>query len=230
VAATSGVLVAFQSTEYATKVALLSGLVVVCGARPLIERIAPAVDGDRPGRWVRARVRRPAALVAVGAAVLALVLVGSWSAAQVAPAVPEDSGRRPEIELRPDQRPAVELGAAVARLGAAFDEATAQRIATEVVENLLLADRAVERADRGLAASVAVGEFLDDVTQRTSEPVPARTFSAAVVDVVRTSDDFQAVPRLAVTLTGTVDGSPWSATFHVSTGGGSRIEREVPTQ
>ncbi len=43
-------------------------------------------------------------------------------------------------------------------------------------------------------------------------------------------EDFQAQPRLAVTLTGTLDGAPWTSTYHVlATTADARIEREVPS-
>ncbi|MCB9402330.1 MAG: hypothetical protein H6516_13380 [Microthrixaceae bacterium] len=55
VALTSGVLIAFQSTEYATKVALLAGLVVVCALRPVLEHLAPADPPVGVLRWTRQR-------------------------------------------------------------------------------------------------------------------------------------------------------------------------------
>ncbi len=47
VAVTSTLLMATQSQEFGTKVALLGGLVLVCAARPLVDRLVPAaaVDG-----------------------------------------------------------------------------------------------------------------------------------------------------------------------------------------
>ena len=51
-----------------------------------------------------------------------------------------------------------------------------------------------------------------------------------VVDVVRDPDDFQAQPRLSVTLTGTRDDAAWSSGFHVlATTDDVRIEREIPS-
>ena len=49
-----------------------------------------------------------------------------------------------------------------------------------------------------------------------------------MVDVVRDPEDFQAVPRLSVALTGTADGVRWSSTFHVTSTGRILLEREVP--
>ena len=226
VAAASGVLVAFQSTEYATKVALLTGLVLVCAVRPLIERVAPSVDGDTPRRWRRAGARRPVALAGV-VTVLSVMLVGSSTVTTALPAAPLGA-ERPRVELRSDQRPEVELGDAAAGVGGSFDLAAARRITGEAVQDLLVVDRAVEDSDLALAATAATGEFLEEVGGRSPAPAPARTFESAMVDVVRDPEDFQAVPRLSVALTGTADGVRWSSTFHVTSTGRILLEREVP--
>ncbi len=228
VAVTSSVLIAFQTTEYATKVALLSGLVLVCAVRPLIERIAPADGVDRPRDWMLARPRRAVGLVGAAAAVLALVVVGGSVAEPVLPVAA--AAPRPEVSLAEDQVPDVALGAGLAELGGSFDQSDADRVVTEVVGDVLLSDRAVADGDRQLAAAVAVGPFLDDLSSRPPAAVPTRTFDSALVDVVRDPEDFQAQPRLAVTLTGTLDGAPWTSTYHVlATTADARIEREVPS-
>ena len=54
VAVASTLLMAPQTDEFGTKVALLGGLVVVCAGRPILERLAPAprsaADDRRPVR------------------------------------------------------------------------------------------------------------------------------------------------------------------------------------
>ena len=54
VGAMAGLLIAFQSTEFATKVGILAALVIVCVARPLIERACPAPGApeDRLRAWI----------------------------------------------------------------------------------------------------------------------------------------------------------------------------------
>ena len=95
--------------------------------------------------------------------------------------------------------------------------------------DILLADLAIAEGDRELAAAVAKGPFLTELTSRTPAATPERTFGAATVDVVRDPDDFQAQPRLAITVTGTMGGERWSSTYHVlATTQDARIEREVP--
>ena len=103
------------------------------------------------------------------------------------------------------------------------------RLTDEVVAALLVADAAVEESDPAMAATVATGPYREDLTGRSPSPAPDRTITSAVVDVVREPGDFQAVPRMSVTLRGTEDGAPWSTTLHVwVTSAGAFLEREVP--
>ena len=226
VGAASSVLIAFQTTEYATKVALLSGLVLVCAGRPWIESIAPSGDGDGLRDWWSARPRRRVAVAGVAVTTLALVLLGARTATLPEPA---SGPARPDVELRDDQRPdRVELGEELATVGGSLGPAEAERVVLDVVEAVLVADRAVERGDRELATSVATGPYLDELQDRPATGAPERTVTVATVDVVRDLDDFQAQPRLSVTLEGTSDGAEWTATYHVlATTSDARIEREV---
>jgi len=223
--------VSFQTTEYATKVALLTGLVLVCATRPLIERFAPVGHDESLLRWARSDPRRGVGITMATVAAIALVGTGAWWSASDASggALEQGSSEPTGVELRDDQRPAIELGAGLESLGTPVDSDTASGLVNEVVEGVLLADRAVEGSDPELAATVATGPFLAELTEQPAEPAIDRTFDTALLDVVRDLDDFQAVPRLSVAFTGTADGEAWSTTYHVSvTGDGSFIEREVP--
>jgi hypothetical protein len=228
VAVASGVLISLQTTEYATKVALLAGLVLVCAGRPLLERVAPAVDGDRFGTWLTRGRARTVTLAAGSIAVVALVAAGATLAEPPTP-VAAAMVERPELDLSADQRPTVEVGDALVELGGSFDTAMAERIVTDTVSDVLLADRAVAEGDVELAAAVASGPFLDSLLEAPPSAAPKRTFDSAVVDVVRDPDEFQAQPRLGITLTGTVDGAPIVMTYHVlATTEDAQIERAVP--
>jgi hypothetical protein len=93
---------------------------------------------------------------------------------------------------------------------------------------VLLADRAIEHSDTDLAAAVAAGSYLDHLIESPSTAAPTRTVDSALVDVVRSPDDFQAQPRLQVALTGTANGARWARTYHVvATTADVRIEREL---
>lgn len=231
VAATSSVLIAWQTTEYATKVALLAGLVLVCGVRPLLERWAPAATSpvDDPAQWVRASSTRPRLLAISGLAVLGLVAGGATSAS-VEPTVPTVAATvdLSQVELAEDQVPEVEVAAALAELGGSFDEELAQRLVRDTVAGVLLADRAVADQDAELARAVAAGPYLERLLERPAVAAPERTFDTAVVDVVRNPEDFQAQPRLSIDLSGTVDGVAWSADHHVlATTSDVRIEKVI---
>ena len=53
VAVTSALLMAPQTDEWGTKVGLLAGLVVICAARPLVDRFVPEPVGGRPASGLR---------------------------------------------------------------------------------------------------------------------------------------------------------------------------------
>lgn len=222
----SGVLISFQTTEYATKVALLSGLVVVCLLRPTIERLAPASSPDGVLVWARQRPLRLASLVGVCVTSPVIVLVGTATTELPVADVGDD---RTEVILTEDQRPEVELGDGLDEISGSFGQAEAERVVNATVTALLLSDVAVTDGDDQLADEVSVGQFREELAGRRATDAPDRTFDRAVVDIVRDPDDFQAQPRLAVMLVGTADGQRWSSTFHVlATTTAARIEREVP--
>jgi hypothetical protein len=228
VAVASSVLIAFQTTEYATKVALLSGLVLVCAVRPLIERLAPEGADDRLRGWLAARPRRPVALLAGGAATLAVVTLGATVTEPAPPVAVASAVARPEVELTDAQQPEIELGDGLAELGGSFDLADAERVVTDALGDVLVIDRALAEGDLELAAAVATGPFLVELGSLPPVAAPERAFDTATVDVVRDPDDFQAQPRLAITVTGTMDGEAWTSTYHVlATTEDARIERRV---
>jgi len=178
-------------------------------------------------RWMSCGPRP--ALLGVGvAAALGMVLVGSATVPPAEPAAAGAAEERPQVELRADQRPIIEISDAVGALGGSLDDAAARRLTGEVIEGLLLADRAVEQSDPGLAATVATGPYRDELIGRSPEPAPDRTIRSAVIGVVENPDDFQAVPRLSIALDGTENGAPWATMLHVwVTSAGAFIEREV---
>lgn len=238
VAVTSAVLIAFQSTEFAVKVALLGGLVVVCGARPLIERWV----GDGPER--RMPLRRIAVLA--GPAIVAVGVAGAVVSASNDASISDGSvgdgsvgdgsstGRadlaaieRLDDSLRPD----VSMGDGFATVGSPFAMDDARRVANGTVAAVLLSDEAIADDDGDAARQVAAGEFLEEVLAAPARPAPSRTVTSAVVDIVRDPDEFQAQPRLLVVLTGTEDGRDWETGFHVlATTADVRIEREVSVE
>ena len=127
----ASLLIAPQRTEFATKVAVLGALAIVCLARPLFERFLPAA---------RPRARR---LVLVGAAALAayagvLVAAGIPARLDAVIAAPlAQSGRLPQITILPSKGVSSKL-----------DRRTARRIAADLVVDLRR--RAAAQKNRGL--------------------------------------------------------------------------------
>jgi hypothetical protein len=260
VAVACSLLISLQTTEYATKVALLSGLVLVCAGRPLLERLAPSCAPGGFGTWARQRRRRP---VVLGVAAVATVLgvAGGSAVAGEPTAVAEVDApgiARPAVALADDQRPEVTVSEdAVEADGDLAEPEVAEAVGQEVVEDVLIADRAVAEGDEDVVAAVAAGRWLAEVTERVeaggdgsaagtdaagagdsgtgdsgtggsgadgpgadapaavAASVPARTFESASIDVHRDPGNFQAIPRLTVTLAGTLDGEPWEGTYQV---------------
>jgi hypothetical protein len=197
-------LVAPQRTEYATKVAILAALVLVCAARPLIERFAPKVGElrDDPRTWMRttpagrpALARRSAVLGLGAAAFLAgTVAVGSGArdARPVAPIAV--AGDRPQVDVPDGAVPEVVIGASAKRTQPPLSPATAQQMGHDLVAELL-----------------ADGE-------------PSYDFESMTVELLRDPDAPQAPPRLGIAATGTVtvggEVRPFRGSFALADAGG----------
>jgi hypothetical protein len=220
VGAMSAFLISFQTTEYASKVSLLTGLVLVCALRPLLERWSRASSDDpAPRTWLAGSRHR---LTSVGVALVATfgVLVGSSIAGPAPTVAAAAAGSRPHVVLTAEQRPRVEVTAAARAVAGGTQAAGgADGLARGTIQALLLSDRAVAEGDRELMAEVASGPWLQSLRGAARAAAPKRTVRTAKLDVVRDPTDFQSVPTVAVTLTGTQDDAPWTATFQVATVG-----------
>lgn len=229
VGAVSAGLIAAQSTEFATKVALLAGLVIVCAVRPLIER--STADAPSVGAWLRGSgtVAGSVAFAAIAAFGISAV-GGAFAGAGSIPAsaVTARAAATEQITLAADQRPTVTLGDGFAGVGGTFGQADAERVADQTVRAVLAVDSAIERSDRARLDILAGGRFHEQVMAESATTAPRRTFRTAAIDVVRNPGEFQAIPRIAVTFTGTVDGRPSTTTYHVlATDRSVRIDREI---
>jgi Na+-translocating ferredoxin:NAD+ oxidoreductase RnfD subunit len=148
-------LIAPQTTEFATKVAILAALALVCAARGLVELVGQArlaalrtrIVGVVPDRWPR-----PAA---AGAALAGALAFGALVFAAGIPARPDaaedaatSAGRLPEV--------VVTSGTDVASIG----RKQAETIARDVLADLETEAEALRRADQRLAARAAAGTWL----------------------------------------------------------------------
>jgi hypothetical protein len=206
VALTSTLLMAPQTDEFGTKVALLAGLVVVCAARPLIDRLVPEPRSaaDDIGRFTsrlafgadgRASVARGAARL--GLAGLVVLVAGAGIVVAGTPAR-ADTILRPVIALDrlprlvdPDTFPAITVEADVTDWNHEVAGPGAQEILLVLAENLELENQALLRGDQSILAAVDHGDRLAEMQARLSDAttsgrtiVPHYRFDAVNVSLI----------------------------------------------
>jgi Na+-translocating ferredoxin:NAD+ oxidoreductase RnfD subunit len=183
VAVVSTLLMAPQSEEFGTKVALLGGLVLVCAARPLLDRWAPAPTstGDDVGRWASRLVTgtRPgsglAGVLRVALLAAALVVVGSGIVAAGSPArgllVPDatDVLGRVLSNVDPATFPSITVQQDVADWNHEIAGPGIREVVLTLAENLELESQALLRADPEILEAVDHGDRLDEMRTRLDE-------------------------------------------------------------
>jgi hypothetical protein len=174
VAAASTLLMAPQTNEFGTKVALLAGLVVVCAARPVVDRLGLLAGWRATGAVARA------GLVGVCSAVVAAGIVAAGSPARGG-AVPgvEDVLDRVPHDIDPATFPAISVEQDVADWNHEIAGAGAQELLLTVAENLELESQALLRADPTILEAVDHGDRLDEMRQRIDD---AETSGVTVVE------------------------------------------------
>ena len=180
VAITSTLLLAPQTDEFGTKVALLAGLVVWCAARPLIERVLPAVGSPaddirrlamrlRPGPASALQPRGLAAvalsaLLAVGGIVVAGTPARGIVVADAAEAIDPlgsdiDPATLPPITVRQD----------VIDFDHEMAEGEIQDVVVSLAQNLEIENRALRRGDAQLLTQVDHGDRLAEMQARIGD-------------------------------------------------------------
>ena len=178
----STLLIAPQTDEWATKVALLGSLVLVCTFRPLIDRFVPeprsAADAVRPflrrlalGDAGASAVRRAggASLLAASIAVTAagIVVAGSPARGYTVPDAAAFLDRAPS-ELDPELLPPITVDADVSDWDHTITGAGAQEILITLAENLALENEAVRSADESILPAVDHGDRLEEMRLRVA--------------------------------------------------------------
>jgi Na+-transporting NADH:ubiquinone oxidoreductase subunit NqrB len=135
-------LIAPQTTEYATKVAVLGALAIVCALRPLLERLPVSIALPRGRRLV--------GVAAVGAAAVAAAIVAAGAPARpdpvAAPVAATGAGPLPPITILPSDE-----------VDARLDQRAVREIAGRVLERLRRDSGASFRVDR-MVVSLRRGE------------------------------------------------------------------------
>jgi len=181
VAVVSTLLMAPQTDEFGTKVGLLAGLVVMCAARPFIERLVPAPksDGDQlrvfairlldllqPGAGV---ARRAVATGLMGLVVIALatgiVVAGTPARAPVNFGAAEILTRIP-VQVDPATLPPVTVGQDVIDFDPQLAGPGMQEVVVTLVSNLELENQAVLRHDPTILNAVDHGDRLIEMQAR----------------------------------------------------------------
>jgi hypothetical protein len=163
VAVASVLLMAPQTNEFGTKVALLGGLAVVCAGRPILEWITSRRD---------TRVTMPPAGALAAVAAVALPLLGVAVVAAGAPArgvvvaSAEDVLGRAPLDVDPATFPDITVDQDVLDWNHEISGAGAREIVLTLAENLELERRALLEADPAILEAVTHGDRLDDLRER----------------------------------------------------------------
>ena len=181
VATASTILVAPQTNEFGTKVALLSGLVAICAIRPILERFLPepksaadelrgfatrlATGGGGAGHGaVRGAARVGLAVVLVLAIGVGIVAAGAparlpvFDTAAVLGTVPH--------QVDPATFPAITIGQDVTDWNHAIEGQSARDIVMTMAENLEIENQAVLRRDPGILEAADHGDRLKEMQDR----------------------------------------------------------------
>ncbi|HXV32445.1 MAG TPA: FG-GAP-like repeat-containing protein [Gaiellaceae bacterium] len=187
-------LIAPQTTEFATKVAVLGALALVCAARPVVEVLAPRVVGS----WAPGRARAGALALGGAAAFAALVVLAGIPARTDTAAASGPSlapGELPEVTVVQSEEVSTRL-----------DEETARRIAADIVTALRTEAEALAARDQELAAEASAGPRLAALWQqmRGDGELAVADYNVERVELTLEPGDGQSPPLVVAALAGTV--------------------------
>ena len=146
----AALLIAPAKTEFWSKVAVLGALAIVCGARPLLERM-PAI------RFGRRRLAVVAAVVVVGYTG-AIAAAGDRAHTPTSVAPLAHTGRLPQLAILPSK--GVET---------VLDRPTARRIAGDLVADLQLQTTALSNRRTQALGRAAIGDELTQLTRQVGQ-------------------------------------------------------------
>jgi ASPIC and UnbV/FG-GAP-like repeat len=183
-------LIAPQTTEFATKVAVLAALALACAARPAAE-VLSAKGGFRrvPGGRLRGALALGGAAAFLGLVVIAGFPARSDTAAASSPAL--SAGDLPAITIVPAEDVSTQIEAE-----------TARAIASDLVTNLRLEGEALVKGDRQRATEARLADLWRQIDSAGSERiVPGYRVEHVTLSLER--GDGQAPPLVVATISGT---------------------------
>ena len=193
----AALLIAPQTTEFGSKVAVLSALAIVCAARPVLVLLGEAL---RNRGWSRGsgRAAGVAALAGAVAFVSLLVVAGipARSSAEATVLSASSSGELVAVTVKP------------ADGIAPIDERTARQIARDLVADLENETQALRRRDRERATAGADGARLAGLWRQidgatgAADDIPRYAVKRVLVSLE--PGDGQAPPTVVATVSGTV--------------------------
>ncbi len=176
-------LMAPQTNEFGTKVGLLAGLVVICAARPILDRLVPEprsaaddigrfasrlVAGTHPAGVARAAARVGLIAIAVLGLGVGIVFAGTPARGAVAPDMAEVLDRVPH-QIDPGTFPAITVGQDVTDFDATMAGPGAQQLLLTVAENLELENQALLRKDGSILIAIDHGDRLIEMQGRLAD-------------------------------------------------------------
>jgi Na+-translocating ferredoxin:NAD+ oxidoreductase RnfD subunit len=196
-------LIAPQTTEFATKVAVLAALALVCAARPLLERLLPAAGSAEDCAWPWARGLMRHGWVSTGA--LALAAAG-FAGLVVVAGIPARPGAATASSL-PGGEPLPQVNViATDGISGRVDKATADQIARDVVLDLRANADALRLRDPQRATAGAGGAWLVDLRQRignaAGRPISVSSYRVSSVDLTLARGAGQGPPRILASING----------------------------
>jgi Na+-translocating ferredoxin:NAD+ oxidoreductase RnfD subunit len=186
----STLLMAPATDEWWTKVALLSGLVLVCAIRPLLDRVVPApkTPADDPRTFALAPGLTGAAL-AIGTLLLVgagIVLAGSPARGTVVRETSASLDGVP-VAVDPSTLPPITVGDDVVGFDHDLAGPGIQAVVLTLAENLELENEALRRHDSSILSAIDHGDRLDEMKARVAaagdEPLVLTHYLFDAIDV-----------------------------------------------
>jgi Na+-translocating ferredoxin:NAD+ oxidoreductase RnfD subunit len=196
----AGLLIAPQTDEFGSKVAVLGALTIVSAGWPLLKLVGRRVSVPVPSRRLVGTAVAGAAAAFAGV----LVLAGAPARSSAGVASPTPVGA--------EALPAVTIEAADGLMS--VDRPTAERIARDLTVDLRVASDALRRRDRDRAPAAASGARLAGLWQEMGRlprgPIVVPHYRVKRVSIRLQPGEGQSPPTVVATATGTVVGTTYA--------------------